>query len=848
MPNQTILDTALELHAAGYSVIPIRPDGTKAPAIAWKQYTQQRPTLEQLHTWFTDNQHDIAVIQGHISRNAELTELEGRAAAALPELRDLAHNSGIGELWDRITLGWTETSPSGGYHFHYRITGDSVPGNQKIARNTAREVLAETRGENGYVIIAPSKHHDTGKPWQRLIGSPANAATITAEEREDFHAILATLNEEPETPQPSTVPVAPHDPTQGITPGDDFENRTDWAQILTPHGWTLAFHRGNTRYWTRPGKTHGISATTGNANDRDRLYVFTSSTDFQPETPYTKLGAYAVLEHSGNHEAAAKNLYKQGFGQRAQQPRTITPNEPDFLADILRSTPSAPTASAQTAGTTQNTTSAGATTVEPGASQGTATATPAHTSAEITEPNTYSETDDGNALRLIDTYHHTIRYCPQRATWLYWNGHKWAWDESGHVQELSRTIARTLPNHDKEAQRHRKNSLSRRGIEAMTALARTDQRTSIHLANLDARPYELNTPGGVINLKTGTLNPPNPQSLHTRSTTVTPQADKPHPLWDRFLADTFAGDPDLTIYIQRLLGVSLVGVVLEQLLPFAHGAGANGKTTLAGVIQRIVGVGDQGYSISAPAEMLLATQQQGHPTEIARLSGARLVITSELEDGQRFAEAKIKQLTGKDTITGRFMRQDWFSFTPTHTLWLLANHQPNVRAGGPAFWRRVRMLPFEHTVPKEKRIPDLEDRLVNEEGPAILAWLIQGAADYFNHGLAEPASVSAATDAYAADQDTVARFVEERCETGAANAQHLHVRTTTLRAAYENWCKAEGETPVSAKTLTQQLKARYDIQTSRSASSRFYDGIRLIDMSPNTDDPAEPSHLEDQGW
>src|SRR5690606_25131265 len=163
------------------------------------------------------------------------------------------------------------------------------------------------------------------------------------------------------------------------------------------------------------------------------------------------------------------------------------------------------------------------------------------------------------------------------------------------------------------------------------------------------------------------------------------------------------GDPELTTYVQRMLGLSLIGQVTEQILPFAYGSGANGKSTLLNAIVRLIGVGDQGYAITAPAELLTASRENAHPTEIARLSGARLVVTSEVEDGHRFAEAKVKQLTGSDVLAGRFMARDFFSFVPTHTLWLLANHQPSVRAGGPAFWRRMALLPFLHTVPPERR-------------------------------------------------------------------------------------------------------------------------------------------------
>lgn len=472
----------------------------------------------------------------------------------------------------------------------------------------------------------------------------------------------------------------------------------------------------------------------------------------------------------------------------------------------------------------------------------------------VAEPPTYTETDDGNALRLVDTHGTTLRYVPQRGLWLTWNGARWTWDEAAYVRELARVVARNLPTNDQQARTHRSKSLSKRGIDAMVNLAQSDTRAVVHLADLDAKPYHLNTPDGVVDLRTGQLTTANPTDLHTRSTTVTPDPTAPTPRWDQFLADTFAGDPDLTTYVQRLLGVSLVGTVLEQLLPFAFGSGANGKSVLFETIQELIGLAPGGYAISIPADLLVARARDDHPATIAQLAGVRIAIGGELEEGARFAEAKVKMLSGGDPINARFMAKNPFTFIPTHSLWLHANFQPEVRTGGPAFWRRIRQIPFVHTVPEAQRVKNLRETLVHDEGPGILAWLVQGAADYFTHGLTEPATVVNATAAYQHDTDTIAQFVEDRCETGNPVAQHMHARTATLRQAYETWCRAEGVEAVSAKALTQQLRAKYGVLQSRSNAARFYDGIRLVDVSPDLspgDDEIPPPTTEpvlDEGW
>jgi putative DNA primase/helicase len=827
MPDATttVLDTALAFHDAGCSVIPVALDGTKRPNLAWKPYQTQRATRDHVHQWFATGHPGLGVITGNISQNLEMLELEGRAIAGnlLPSLTEKALENGLADLWRRVTTGYAEATPSGGVHFLYRVTG-GTPGNTKLARRPATpdelaanpndkiKVLVETRGEGGFVVVAPSHGttHPTGKPWQRAVGDPTTIPTITADEHEALHNLARLVDDMP-LPAPAGPPTTratPKASTAGISPGDDYNARATWHDLLAGHGWEPISQHGKETRWRRPGKTApGPSATTNHGDQGDWLWVFTTSTDFNADTTYTKFAAYTILAHDGDYSAAARKLSADGYG--TPSPDRVRPAQATAQLGEL-------------AGHTD-------TPVE----EKPPTTIPGNPQLQI-----YSRTDDGNALRVVDTYRDRIRYVPQRGSWLAWNGHRWTYDNAGAINELARTIARELPDEDKTDHAHRKWSLSSRGLSAMLNVARSDTRIVTPLQNLDARPLELNTPAGVVNLRTSHINKPDPAGLHTRSTDIAPDFDTTPRRWLKFLADTFAGDPTVTTYVQRLLGVSLVGQVLEQVLPFAYGEGANGKTTLLGTIQRLIGLGDTGYSISAPAELLLATNQNGHPTEIARLSGARLVVTSELDEGQRFAEAKVKLLTGRDTISGRFMRQDFFNFTPTHTLWLLGNHQPTVRAGGPAFWRRLRLVPFLHTVPADQRDPHLEDTLVNDEGPAILGWLIHGARDYFTSGLAEPQSVITATNDYARDQDTVARFVEERSETTTPDSLSHRSRVADIRAAYETWCRIEGETPVTSKALTLALRSRYGIEQDRDMHARYYCGIRLQNLSSEDPNPS----------
>lgn len=806
----TLLRDALHWHQLGATPIPVRPDGTKAPAVtSWRDWQDRQPELGEVITAFQVDHDGLGLVCGQASGGLELLELEGRAVTAglVGQLAQTFTDHGLEELWQRIDTGYSEQTPGGGIHWYYRVDGAPVAGNTRLARDAERKVLIETRGQGGFTVIAPSagRTHPTGNAYAVRSGHPESIPTLTADEYAAVHVLAGLLDQAPAV-EPDTGPAArPRRPGDPLRPGDDFNVRATWEEILAPHGWTLHARIGQSATWRKPGKRRpGISATTGRAADADRLFVFSTSTDFEPEKPYNKFAAYAVLNHGGDHSAAAKALREAGYGDQTE----ISPADP--LAGLL---PSSPQPQAPAAGTP-------------------ATGTPTVTAAEqaprlvVTDraAQAYGPTEDGTARALAHLHRHQLRYCAQRGRWLHWGGSRWMWDTEGQHREYIKALARPLPEDDPAWKKYKIRALSAAGTAGIAKQAETDPAFAVHIDHLDANPWEINTPGGVVDLRTGTIRQPDPAALHTRTTAVAPDFARPAERWLRFLADTFGSNQPLIDYVQRLLGVSIIGTVLEQHLAFLHGSGANGKSTFIETGMDVLGRGETGYAIAAPSEMLMVRRFSEHPAELAQLAGARLVVCSELEDGARFAEARIKQLTGRDSINARFMRSNPFTFTPSHSLWLIANHKPEVTTGGPAFWRRLRTVPFDHVVPEAERDAKLPDRLA-EEAPAILAWIIAGAAAYAADGLTTPAAVTKATAAYAAEADTVGRFVEECCHTGS---NQLQAATGKLREAYEAWCREQGDTPVSARRLTQELTERFGVTTRRSNSQRFYQGIGLI--------------------
>ncbi|GAA0359189.1 phage/plasmid primase, P4 family [Streptomyces turgidiscabies] len=831
------LAAALAWHAAGASVVRAAANGTKAPLGKWTAAMTERADAEQLHAWFSDGHPGIGLVLGAVSGNLEMLEFEGRAVAegVAREFSEICEASGLGDLWQRLRAGYLEGTPSGGGHLLYRVTGGTVLRNTKLAQRPASATeleskpkdkvkpLIETRGEGGFVVVAPSHGpvHPTGEPWRLTAGGPDTVPVITAGERDALFAVARMLDQMPapsEAPAPAPVTAAdaflfgtsPAATDDGaLRPGDDYEQRTTWADILKPHGWSHVFTSGQTTYWRRPGKDQGmISATTGHAADRDRLYVFSTSTEFDTERPYTKFGAYTLLAHGGDHSAAARALRSQGYG-------TPRPTPPRHLAAVPAPLPGP-------------------------AIDGTA-------ALQVDEPAPApagawpeSFTDDGNALLYAGHVAEQLRYVPERGMWLTWDRWRWSWDEAGHSVELGRALIRDLDtrrfadNEDvlKAARKHKQASLSRNRIGSMLGLAQSDRRLVVRIGTLDAAPRHLCTPGGIVDLTTGAITPCTPEAMHTRSALLAPDPHHPTPRWDAFLTDTFGGDLDMIGFVQRLAGYSASADTGTHVFPFLHGAGQNGKSVLMDVLRHLLG----DYAGPAPAGFLMAGKQE-HSEEIARLQGLRLVVSSEIDPSARFDEAKLKELTGGDTLTARYMHQGFFEFEPTHHLWLMGNHQPRVKAGGNSFWRRLRLVPFAHIVPEDKKVENLAQLLVDEEGPGILAWIIAGARAHFaGGGLREPDSVKSATEAYAAEEDHIGRFLEDCCVRGPI----AHVRTETgrVRSTYEAWCHTEGEQAMDARTFGRELKAR-GIVRKPSSGKYFYAGLGLL---------AEGDVDEREGW
>ncbi len=399
--------------------------------------------------------------------------------------------------------------------------------------------------------------------------------------------------------------------------------------------------------------------------------------------------------------------------------------------------------------------------------------------------------------------------------WLAWDGVAWRQSDDVAVIEalrefmIGKYVAAARSGDDERAWR---STLSRARLAALADLARG--MLAVPVEAMDADPWALNTPGGIVDLRTGHIRPCDPAALLTRSSRAAPST-VPSPVWERFVGEILP-DADVRTYLQRVLGLALVGEVREHHLPILNGVGANGKSVLAGAIMHALG----DHATEVDPDLLVAGRHVRHRTFLMRLRGLRLAFVSETDRAATFAESELKRLTGGDPIEANLMHRDPVTFAPSHSLVMVTNHLPEVSAD-PAVWRRLSVVPFDEVIAPERRDPGLPERL-RGEAPGILRWLLLGTAAYVRHGLAAPQAVRVRTDDYRADSDHLARFLGEVCEVGPTR----EVGAAELYAAWQRWALVNGAKPGTNRDLPRALRG-HGITQKRRAAGQSYIGVSL---------------------
>lgn len=417
------------------------------------------------------------------------------------------------------------------------------------------------------------------------------------------------------------------------------------------------------------------------------------------------------------------------------------------------------------------------------------------------------------------------KYVAEFSKWFWWDGFRWRTDLTLRAFDLARELARHVSAHAHEnpelsrSQQKRVGAIigSAKTVASIERLARADRGHAMPAEAFDKYSMMLNTPSGVLDLTSGDLLDRDKSYYMTKSTGGG-LGDK-CPTWFKFIDRVTGNDRELAKFLQRFAGYCLTGDTSSHALLFLFGLGANGKSTFANALIGMLG----DYATTAPTEMFVESFTARHPTEIARLRAARLVVVQEVEDGQRWATAKIKQLTGGDRVTAHFMRQDFFEYTPQFKLLFCGNHKPSLRTVDEALKRRFHLVPFTETIPPAERDPELSTKLRAEWG-GILRWALQGCLEWREIGLAPPEAVRKATDLYMGDEDLIGGWMNECCEQEA----RAFVPVADLHKSYQTWAERAGEKFFGQKRFSQTIED-HGYERARDSSSRIrgFRGLRL---------------------
>jgi putative DNA primase/helicase len=438
---------------------------------------------------------------------------------------------------------------------------------------------------------------------------------------------------------------------------------------------------------------------------------------------------------------------------------------------------------------------------------GTATATEDPSSdvaSEANETTVRPFTETGNAERLVDQFGRDIRFCHPWNAWLHWDGRRWKRDQTGAVRQMAKGVVRSIRleaavTDDKDQRKviwdWAKKSETAAARAAMLRLAESEPGVPILTEDMDRNPFLFNVLNGTLDLRTGKLWPHERMEGITKLAAVTFDPDAECPTFLRFL-DRILPELEVRRFVRRVAGYCLTGVTTEQCLFFPYGGGANGKSTLLTVLRRMMGE----YAQHASPNLLLERKGEQHPTELARLFGARLVTSVEVDDGKRLAEGLVKQMTGGDPMVGRLMREDFFEFEATHKLILAANHRPDIRGTDDAIWRRIHLIPFTVQIPAEERDPGLVDTLCLELS-GVLNWALAGCREWQADGLRAPVAVVESTAEYRAEQDIIGSFLNERC----VMEPQAQVASQVLYSVYSSWCEATGSYCMTANKFGREI-------------------------------------------
>lgn len=814
-----LYEAAVTWHCVGCSVIPISTNGSKRPAETWK-FNQ----AQQVHpdSWgdgrvdFWRRPPGLGVVCGKVSGNLEMTELEGRAFSEDNMIRigERCDELGVGDAFALLLsddFGYAETTPSGGLHLLYRIINHEVPGNTKIARRPATpaeladkpddriKVLAETRGEGGYVIVAPTGGtvHPSGGSWEVLAGRIGQIPQITWNVRNLVHQAIRDVLDQ----MPARAPEPPRNfptHTNQTRPGDDFNNKAGWRDILEPHGWTYHSVRGGEVLWTRPGKSRkdGHSASTGYSPDGDRLYVWSSATVFDSETPYSKFAAYALLNHNGDMAAAARELGRQGYGEQ-RAPRLPTSGDWE-TADW--GTQSSNVDSPQNE---------------------------APPPFRMPKPRgIYDYTFAGSVVRFLDKWHKYIRYVDEEKIWRVWNGRFWEQDRGG--SQISQAFEAMTEEMFDEARAMDDDDERKKPMQAHIRKLRDSGRTSI--MNLiaakttvsadifDSNPRYLNLQNGVYDLVADKFLAHDPQYMLTKVAGLSYDPDAKAERSEAFLSELLPSEQMREFTLQSL-AYSLTGEADRKALFILQGIPNSGKTQITELAAKLFG----DYAVSVSPGTFTKRREHGPNPELHNMRGSRFVYTSETSYEIQLDEELVKRITGKDTMSTRTLYEKPQQWIPQCTVWIATNNLPRFGSDSDAMWKRVKTVRFVNEFTDDgasghQAQPNIGRTLAVQEAAGLFNLLLGALRRYRLAGcLSEPQELKESVASHREETDPLVQWVQavqEMKHLVAAPGQEAN--QGTMRKAYATWCDEHGYAPLGAQRFGNAVTAMLRCTKRRS--------------------------------
>ena len=429
-------------------------------------------------------------------------------------------------------------------------------------------------------------------------------------------------------------------------------------------------------------------------------------------------------------------------------------------------------------------------------------------------------------MRLVKRFGGDFRYVPPWKKWLYWNDQRWEVDQTGEIvrraKETVKLIYAEAANASSTADRkaladHAKNSEAASRIGAMIRLASTEPEAPAMPDQLDTNLSALNVLNGTIDLHTGKLRPHRREDLITKLAPVEFDGTAQCPMFMSFLDKITAGDEELQKFLQRAIGYGLTGDTSEQVMFVAYGTGANGKSTLLNVIQDLLG----DYALQTPTDTFVRKRDRSATNDLARLRGSRFVVATEVNADGKLDEVLVKQITGGDKISARFLYREFFEFQPECKIFLVTNYKPDISGSDEGIWRRIILIPFEVRIPEGERDKHLIEKL-RKELPGILAWAVEGCLAWQWEGLCPPERVRAATSRYREEMDWMSTFLRERC----LLRERAITSAADLFAAFGLWWNNDDGDQPNQKVFGSRLTAA-GLQSGKKSGKSKWTGITL---------------------